>query len=148
MTHGVGHTIEGCSAGHDDEMVRAFGVTSRRARPNVASEPFRVGEIVGWWEPDIPQARLLSVDMETGDFTAEFLGEPGKVFAQDIDSICHLTPAYARWCEALLQRFGANGVTRGDATGEARQRAWTQAWSEEPDLWLALKREHPNLGIG
>jgi hypothetical protein len=81
-------------------------------------------------------------------FEGEFVDWPGEKLTQDIDSICHRTPAYERWSALLRERFVASGVLPGDATTEARQQAWLEAISDEADLWLAVKREHPILGHG
>jgi hypothetical protein len=39
------------------------------------------------------------------------------------------------------------GFLPGDATAEARQQSWLEAMREEADLWLAVKSEHPTLGL-
>jgi hypothetical protein len=87
----------------------------------VDPEPFREGEIVGWWDADRPDVRLLSVDVDDGSFEGEFVDRPGETFRQDFDSICHRTPAYEAWRAVLLERFAALGVTRDERTAKARQ---------------------------
>jgi hypothetical protein len=113
------------------------------ARP----EPFREGEVAAWWDPDRALVRLLAVNMADGLFEGEFVDRPGEIFTQDLDNICHRTPAYERWSTALQERFAAHGVSESTETAEARQRAWQETINEERDLWLAVKGEHPILGI-
>lgn len=117
-------------------------------RAPVDPEPFRAGEVVGWWEADLPDVRLLSVDSDDGSFEGEFVDRPGEIFRQDCDSICHRTPAYDAWRAVLLDRFAALGVTRDVRTANARRQAWQEATRNHSEIWQAVKREHPTLDLG